>query len=72
MADCPDYPDCGDRCVCRFIGARGGNTKANFCCDCPTVPALQCFPASARTTIENGESVTMSDLRIGDKVAAGK
>lgn len=30
-----------------------------------------CFPASARVTLENGRSVSMAELRIGDRVYVG-
>ena len=30
-----------------------------------------CFPATARLTLENGKSITMSELQIGDKVQTG-
>ena len=31
-----------------------------------------CFPAIATVKLENGNSVTMSDLQIGDQVKTGK
>ena len=31
-----------------------------------------CFPSSARVHLQNGKSVTMSQLQIGDQVLAGK
>ena len=31
----------------------------------------RCFPASARLTLENGDSVTMSELQTGDRVQTG-
>ena len=30
-----------------------------------------CFPATARLTLENGKSITMSELQTGDKVQTG-
>ena len=34
------------------------------CCDC--------FPASAKVSLENGKSVTMSELQMGDAVKSGE
>ena len=31
-----------------------------------------CFPASAKVSLENGKSVTMSGLQIGDAVKSGE
>ena len=31
----------------------------------------KCFPSMAKVNVENGESVTMSELQIGDKVKTG-
>ena len=31
----------------------------------------ECFPATARLSLENGKSVTMSELRVGDRVQTG-
>ena len=31
-----------------------------------------CFPSTARATLENGKSVTMSELETGDKVQTGR
>ena len=32
---------------------------------------LGCFPSDAKVRLENGDSVTMSELQIGDKVQTG-
>ena len=32
---------------------------------------LGCFPSEAKVRLENGDSVTMSELQIGDKVQTG-
>ena len=40
------------------------NTENNNCNDCS-------FPASARVFLENGQSVPMSELKIGDRVQSG-
>ena len=31
----------------------------------------KCFPSASRVSLENGESVTMSELQVGDKVQTG-
>ena len=31
-----------------------------------------CFPASARLSLENGDSVLMNELKVGDKVQTGE
>ena len=31
-----------------------------------------CFPSEAKVSLENGKSVTMSELQIGDKVKIGR
>ena len=35
-------------------------------------PPSTCFPSAATVILEDGQSVTMSDLQIGDKVQTGK
>ena len=37
------------------------------CCPC-----AKCFPSLARVSLENGESVTMAELQVGDRVQAGE
>ena len=32
----------------------------------------KCFPGTARVTLERGESITMSELKIGDRVQTGR
>ena len=56
--------------MCRFA-VRLPVTEDPFCCDCAATKAAQCFPGSARVTLENGKSVEMSALNIGDKVQIG-
>ena len=36
-----------------------------YCCNC------HCFPAMAKVHLENGKSVTMSKLEVGDRVQTG-
>ena len=58
-----------------------GNTY--HCCVAPPPPpppptttttaaVSTCFPSAARVTLENGQSVTMSQLQVGDRVQTGK
>ena len=35
-------------------------------------PPPKCFPSDAQVKLENGKSVTMSDLQIGNQVQTGK
>ena len=51
--------------------AKCGNTY--HCCVAPPPPqeSENCFPSSARVLLENGKSVTMSELQIGDRVQTG-
>ena len=37
----------------------------------PPPPAPACFPSSSKVTVAGGKTVTMSELKIGDKVLAG-
>ena len=37
-------------------------------CNCPSDG---CFPSTARVSLEHGESVSMSELQIGDRVKTG-
>ena len=39
-----------------------------FCCNCSS----PCFPSEASLILENGTSVAMSQLQVGDKVQTGK
>ena len=57
------WPECRANCgqpYCEY------NRDLNIyeCCDC--------FPASAKVSLENGKSVTMSELQIGDAVKSGE
>ena len=38
------------------------------CCNCSST----CFPSEASLILENGKSVAMSQLQVGDKVETGK
>ena len=52
-------------CVCcRRDRVAIGDSK---CCSCD-----DCFPASARLSLENSESVSMKGLKIGDRVQTGQ
>ena len=60
--DCATRTD-GHTCQC----TTGGST---FCCSC-NESDNDCLPASANAKLENGRSVTMSALTVGDKVQTG-
>ena len=62
---------CPTMCV-----ARCGGIKTHCCEGIPThtkAPGASssCFPSTASVNLQNGKSVTMSDLQIGDKVQTG-
>ena len=42
------------------------------CCDCTKRNNSGCFPSSSKVNLENGKSVLMSDLQLGDQVQTGK
>ena len=42
------------------------------CCSCDSDDSSDCFPSSARLSLGDGQSVLMSDLKIGDKVQTGE
>ena len=46
-----------------------GEKPGRKCCEC--IKSNGCFPSVAQTTLQNGDSVTMSDLQIGDRVQSG-
>ena len=50
-------------CECEKTCVNGFTLKRE-CCG-------SCFPSSTRVTLENGQSETMSELHIGDKVQTG-
>ena len=53
---------CVESCEPRF------DTDHEGCCECSSI----CFPATAKVTLQNGKSATMSDLQIGDYVQTGR
>ena len=53
--------ECGS-CPVSFFG----KVVTSYCCIC------RCFPGKARVSLENGNSLTMSELQVGDKVQTGK
>ena len=58
ICDCPKGCDtCYDTAFKKF----------HCCVGC----VLQCFPSTARVSLENGESVSMSELQKGDRVQTG-
>ena len=61
--DCTGY---NIKCTTRaFVSQEGHNGRNVFCCGC------DCFPSTARVSLEKGESVTMAELKIGDRVKTG-
>ena len=61
-ACCPCNCDCG-RCA---FGVTIYDIVPSCC------PCAPCFPGEASVSLENGKSLTMSELQIGDKVQTGK
>ena len=57
-----------DKCQCVDKADSGVTLSALCCCFCGTLP---CFPGSATVNLENGDSVTMYELQLGDKVQTG-
>ena len=60
--------DCPSLCY-----AKCDNTY--HCCVAPPPPppaSENCFPSSARLMLESGKSVTMSELKIGDRIETGE
>ena len=58
---------CEDGFSCAPVENRDTRERGYACCDVP-----DCFPASAKVTLENGKSVAMSELQIGDRVKSGE
>ena len=58
---------CEDGFYCASAEDRGTQENYYACCSAP-----DCFPASAKVTLENGKSVAMSELQIGDTVKSGE
>ena len=42
-----------------------------YCCNCHFCPK-GCFPAASKVSLENGKSVTISELQIADKLKTGR
>ena len=60
--------ECGKECTrdgwwCEKAYNAAGQSAISCC---------HCFPASAKIFLENGKSVTMSELQIGDAVKSGE
>ena len=58
VSDC----SCGSGCYCETAE----NSGQHECCDC------RCFPSTAKVNLQNGKTLTMSELQIGDKVQTGR
>ena len=80
IADCPCGECIPDYCFAGFGFGPWSGTLLFFlcgqispeCCSCDSGDSSDCFPSSARVSLEDGKSVLMSDLKIGDKVQTGK
>ena len=58
--------------TCEWHGCEGRCAfDPGYCCNCQFCPK-GCFPAASKVSLENGKSVTMSELQVGDKVKTGK
>ena len=67
---------------CIALQCHGKDSRGNLhCCDCkswvPTTtttktPSISCFPSNARLLLENEKSVTMLELKVGDRVQTGE
>ena len=75
----PECCVCGCQCgTCRRtpsfadILSPTGLTSWKCCSPCQVSTRVECFPSIARVSLENGKSVTMAELQVGDKVKAGK
>ena len=80
-SQCPGDFFC-DHCPC---GTSEDGDGVCICAECPTTtpppttsppptPAPSgggCFPSSAKVKLQNGKSVTMAELQVGDKVQTG-
>ena len=45
--------------------------KRPCACGCTNTCSLGCFPSTSTVNLENGKTVTMSDLQVGDEVQIG-
>ena len=54
-------------CQCTLVVDGGYTVLETYCCKCVTY----CFPSAANIKLENGTSVTMFELTVGDKVQTG-
>ena len=74
--DTEEHPKCEEckaenKYTCRYLVAQ--NPNSHFCCGKRERDAFTaCFPSTARVSLENGETVTMAELRRGDKVQTGR
>ena len=58
----------GNTCTCT-LSESGITLSKDFCCPCNTP---LCLPGEGNVKIENGKSVKMSELIVGDRVQTGK
>ena len=57
-------------CICD--GGGHGNTASGSAAPIHCCPCGACFPGTGTFNLENGKSVKMSELQIGDRVQTGK
>ena len=84
-ADCSCYQDdpveaghCPCNCPCGLATESDFDTTRTYVCDiCPPPSTAapdspdSCFPSHAKVNLENGKSLTMSELQVGDKIKTG-
>ena len=63
LISCADGGECEDVCCDLLFTGRCA------CCKCK---GQGCFPSGSRVSLENGESVAMAELKVGDKVQTGE
>ena len=66
-AQCPGVTGCNARGCSWCTQNRNGVNCQGCCCNGDG----SCFPATSKVDLENGKSVAMSELQIGDKVQTG-
>ena len=64
LLKCPTGEECAKVCVRDF-----DIPALDSCCECSPIT---CFPSRARVSLENGETVTMADLKRGDRIKTSK
>ena len=55
---------------CKNRYGQQGCACGEFCCDGKN-GECKCFPSAAKVSLENGKSLVISELQVGDRVQAG-